>query len=235
TLGAVETTVIKMTTAYAMLANGGKRIRPTFIDRIQDRYGKTLSRHDRRPCHDCRAADFNGGDMPVIKDVREQIADKRSVFQVVSMLQGVVERGTGAYVRAVGKPIAGKTGTTNDFLDAWFVGFTPDLAMGVWVGFDTPVTLGYGETGGKAASTIFRDFMTEALKDKPATPFRVPRGLTMVRVNPNTGQPAQSGDKRVILEAFKPGSQPGGNGTARGTARGLRPKTAPEAGTGGHY
>ena len=235
TLGAVETTVIKMTTAYAMLANGGKRIRPTFIDRIQDRYGKTLSRHDRRPCPDCRAADFNGGDMPVIKDVREQIADKRSVFQVVSMLQGVVERGTGAYVRAVGKPIAGKTGTTNDFLDAWFVGFTPDLAMGVWVGFDTPVTLGHGETGGKAASTIFRDFMAEALKDKPATPFRVPRGLTMVRVNSNTGQPAQAGDKRVILEAFKPGSQPGGNGTARGTARGLRPKTAPEAGTGGHY
>ncbi|MEJ2122005.1 MAG: penicillin-binding protein 1A [Alphaproteobacteria bacterium] len=235
TLGAVETTVLDLTTAYAMLANGGKRIRPTFIDRIQDRYGKTISKHDRRPCPDCRAADYSGGDMPVIKDIREQIADERSVFQIVSMLQGVVERGTGGYVRAVGKPIAGKTGTTNDFLDAWFVGFTPDLAMGVWVGFDTPVTLGYGESGGRAASTIFRDFMIEALKDKPATSFRVPRGLTMVRVNAKTGQPAQAGDKAVILEAFKPGSQPGGNDGARSTARGLRPKTAPEAGTGGHY
>jgi penicillin-binding protein 1A len=235
TLGAVETTVLRLTTAYAMLANGGKRIRPTFIDRIQDRYGKTISRHDQRPCPDCRITAFGGADMPLIKDVREQIADRRSVFQVVSMLQGVVQRGTGAYVSVVGKPIAGKTGTTNDYLDAWFVGFTPDLAMGVWVGFDTPVTLGHGETGGKAASTIFRDFMMEALKDKPATPFRVPRGLMMVRVNANSGQPAQAGDKRVILEAFKPGSQPGARGAKAGTARGLKPKTAPEAGTGGLY
>jgi len=235
TLGAVETTVLNLTTAYAMLANGGKRLRPTFIDRIQNRYGKTISRQDQRSCPDCQVVAFNGGDMPRIKDIREQIADQRSVFQVVSMLQGVVERGTGAYVRAVGKPIAGKTGTTNDFLDAWFVGFTPDLAMGVWVGFDTPVTLGHGETGGKAASTIFRDFMAEALKDQPATPFRVPRGLTMIRVNANTGQPAQAGDKAVILEAFKPGSQPDTNGGAASTARGLRPKSAPEAGTGGHY
>jgi penicillin-binding protein 1A len=235
TLGAVETTVLKLTTAYAMLANGGKRIHPTFIDRIQDRYGKTISRHDQRPCPDCQAVAYNGGDMPEIKDIRERIADERSVFQVVSILQGVVERGTGIYVRVVGKPIAGKTGTTNDFLDAWFVGFTPDLAMGVWVGFDTPVTLGYGETGARAASTIFRDFMLEALKDKPATPFRVPRGLTMVRVNAKTGQPAQAGDRNVILEAFKPGTQPGADGDARTSARGLRPKSAPEAGTGGHY
>jgi len=235
TLGSVETTVLRMTTAYAMLANGGKRIRPTFVDRIQDRYGKTIVRHDKRPCPTCLQVAFNGTDMPAIKDEREQIADKRSVFQVVSMLQGVVLRGTGAYVAKVGKPIAGKTGTTNDFLDAWFVGFTPDLAMGVWVGFDTPTTLGYGETGGKAASTIFRDFMLEALRDQPATPFRVPPGLTMVRVNSQTGQPARGGDRSVIMEAFKPGSQPGARGAGSGTARGLKPKSAPEAGTGGLY
>ncbi|MHA1536800.1 MAG: penicillin-binding protein 1A [Alphaproteobacteria bacterium] len=234
TLGAVETTVLKLTTAYAMLANGGKRITPILIDRIQDRYGKTLMSNDTRKCPGCKAAGWSGQDMPAIADGREQIADARSVFQIVSILQGVVTRGTGAYVAVVGKPLGGKTGTTNDFLDAWFLGFSPDLAVGVWVGFDTPNTLGYGESGGKAASTIFRDFMLDALKDKPATPFRAPRGITMMRINQITGERAKAGDTKVITEVFKTGSQPGSGG-ASANRRGLRPKTSPESGTGGLY
>ena len=234
TLGAVETTVLKLTTAYAMLANGGKRITPVLIDRIQDRYGKTLVRNDTRKCPGCSAVGWSGQDMPVIKDEREQIADARSVFQIVSILQGVVLRGTGAYVAVVGKPIGGKTGTTNDYLDAWFLGFTPDLVAGVWVGFDTPNTLGRGESGATAASTIFRDFMLDALKDKPPTPFRAPRGITMIRVNQTTGEPAKPGDKKVITEVFKIGTQPGSRG-ARATQRGIKPKSSPETGTGGFY
>jgi len=234
TLGSVETTVLKLTTAYAMLANGGKRITPILIDRIQDRYGKTLMRTDTRKCPGCRAVGWSGQDMPVIKDERKQIFDARSVFQIVSILQGVVLRGTGAYVAVVGKPIGGKTGTTNDFLDAWFLGFTPDLAVGVWVGFDTPNTLGHGESGAKAASTIFRDFMLDALKDKPPTPFRAPRGITMMRINQATGEPAQAGDKKIITEVFKTGSQPGSPG-ARAARRGIKAKTSPESGTGGLY
>jgi penicillin-binding protein 1A len=234
TLGAVETTVLDLTTAYAMLANGGKRITPTLIDRIQDRYGRTLLRHDERPCPDCQNVAFTDQDMPVIKDTREQLDDPRSVYQVVSMLEGVVNHGTGVTVKVVGKPLAGKTGTTNDFIDAWFVGFTPNLAVGVWVGFDRPQTLGYGETGGRVAAPIFRDFMLKALKDKPAVSFRVPPGLTMVRVNHRTGARAKPGDKQVILEAFKDGTQPGAPGAAKET-RGLVRKTAPESGTGGLY
>ena len=233
TLGAVETTVLKLTTAYAMLANGGKRLVPTVVDRIQDRFGKTMSRHDQRPCEVCRVP-YEGQDMPKLKDTREQIADRRSVYQVVSMLEGVVTRGTGANVAKVGKPIAGKTGTTNDFIDSWFVGFTPYLAVGVWVGFDTPRTLGYGETGGKIASIIFRDFMTEAIKDKPPVPFKVPPGMTMVRVSLESGARPQAGDKKVIMEVFKTGTQPGAPG-ATTQRRGLSRKSAPETGLGGHY
>lgn len=234
TLGAVETTVLDLTTAYAMIANGGKRITPAVIDRIQDRYGRTLVRHDERACPVCSEVAFAGEDMPEIKDTREQLDDPRSVYQVISMMEGVVAHGTGAGVNIAGKPLAGKTGTTNDFIDAWFVGFTPNLAVGVWVGFDTPQTLGYGESGGRAAAPIFRDFMAEALKDKPAAPFRVPPGLTMVRVNHETGARAQAGDKKVLLEAFKAGTQPGAPGAAKET-RGLVRKTAPESGTGGLY
>jgi penicillin-binding protein 1A len=126
------------------------------------------------------------------------------------MLQGVVERGTGRRVRAVGKPLAGKTGTTNDGRDTWFIGFTPDLAVGVYVGFDTPRTLGRGETGSSVAAPIFRDFMKRALAGRPAIPFRIPPGIRLVRVNPTTGLLARAGERRVILEAFKPGTEPNG-------------------------
>ena len=209
-LGAGETTLLDLTTAYAMIVNGGKRIRPTLIDRIQDRHGRTVFRHENRPCEDCRGIEWADQDVPAIPDIRERVADPRSAYQIVSMLQGVVQRGTGRRVRAVGKPLAGKTGTTNESFDTWFIGFSPDLAVGVFVGFDTPRTLGLGETGSSVAAPIFRDFMAAALKDKPAIPFRIPPGIRLVRVNAATGLLARPGDRNVIREAFKPGSEPTG-------------------------
>jgi penicillin-binding protein 1A len=209
-LGAGETTPIRMTTAYSMIVNGGKRITPTFIDRIQDRNGETIYKHDARACQGCRVATWNAQPVPQIPDTREQVIDPRTAYQMVSIMEGVVQRGTATVVRAVGKPMAGKTGTTNDSKDAWFVGFSPDLAVGVYVGYDQPRTLGGKETGGAIAAPIFRDFMMEALADKPATPFRVAPGVRLVRVDLHTGQrPAGEGGP-VILEAFKPGSEPNG-------------------------
>jgi penicillin-binding protein 1A len=148
--------------------------------------------------------------VPVIPDKREQVADPGSAFQIVTMLQGVVERGTGKAVLAVGKPIAGKTGTTNDWRDAWFVGFTPDLVAGVYIGFDDPDSLGDDETGGHIAAPVFRDFMIAALKDAPATAFRTPPGMRLYRVSASTGLPAGAGQP-AIYEAYKPGTEPGQN------------------------
>ncbi|MEO5373425.1 MAG: penicillin-binding protein 1A [Alphaproteobacteria bacterium] len=207
-LGAGETTVLRLTGAYAMLVNGGKRILPTLIDRIQDRTGHTIYRHDVRNCERCRETFWTGQAMPEIPDEREQITDPMSAYQMVSILQGVVQHGTGRKVAEVGKPLAGKTGTSNDSNDAWFVGFSPDLAVGVFVGFDEPRSLGDKETGGAVAAPIFRDFMMEALAGHPATPFRIPPGMRLVRVDHNSGRPAGFGDRDVIIEAFKPDSIP---------------------------
>jgi len=207
-LGAGETTPLRMTAAYAMLVNGGKRITPTFIDRIQDRNGTMIFRADQRSCDGCDGIDWMHQPVPVIPDTREQVADPGSAFQIVTMLEGVVERGTGTAVKAVGKPIAGKTGTTNDWRDAWFVGFSPDLAAGVYIGFDDPDSLGDDETGGHVAAPVFRDFMTVALKDAPATAFRTPPGMRLYRVSAATGLPAGA-DEPTIYEAYKPGTEPG--------------------------
>jgi penicillin-binding protein 1A len=210
-LGAGETTLLKLTAAYAMLVNGGKRIEPSLIDRIQDRNGRTILRHDERTCPGCRVSDLAEADVPIIPDNRAQLADPRSVYQVVSMLQGVVQRGTGRRIAALGKPLAGKTGTTNDSFDTWFLGFSPDLAVGVFIGYDKPATLGKGETGSSVAAPVFKDFMEKALKDEPNIPFRIPPGIRLVRVNPNTGLLARRGERRTILEAFKPGTEPTGD------------------------
>ena len=209
-LGAGETTPLRHTAAYAMIANGGKRITPTLIDRIQDRYGKTIFRADQRQCDDCGETEWKDQAVPEIADNREQIADPGSTFQLITMLEGVVARGTGTAVKAIGKPVAGKTGTTNDWQDAWFVGFTPDLAAGVFVGYDEPAYLGSDETGGHLAAPIFRDFMIAALKDAPAKEFRTPPGLRMYRVSPTTGMPAGAGEP-AIWEGYKPGTEPGWN------------------------
>ena len=207
-IGAGETTLLRLVTAYAMIVNGGKQVTPTLIDRIQDRHGATVFRHDARPCEACQNISWNQQEPPQLPDLRAELLDSGTAYQMVSMLQGVVQRGTGVRVRAVGKPLAGKTGTTNDSLDTWFVGFSPDLAVGVFVGFDTPKPLGPKETGSSVSAPIFRDFMAAALEGRPAVPFRVPSGIRLVRVNASTGLVAQRGEKRVILEAFKPGTEP---------------------------
>lgn len=207
-LGAGETTLLRLTTGYAMIVNGGRQISPTLIDRIQDRDGKTIFRHDRRICEACLLAEWDGTAPPKQIDDRAQIVEPSTAYQMVSMLQGVVDRGTGTVIKTVGKPLAGKTGTTNDYTDAWFIGFSPDLVVGVFLGFDTPRTLGTRETGGGTAAPIFRDFMAAALADTPGIPFRIPPGVRLVRVNGETGAMAAAGDGKVIFEAFKPGTEP---------------------------
>ena len=207
-IGAGETTLLRLVTAYAMIVNSGKKITPTLIDRIQDRNGKTVFRHDTRPCEGCQNVVWEAQKAPQPPDLRAALLDPGTAYQMVSMLKGVVDRGTGVRIRAVGKPLAGKTGTTNDSLDTWFIGFSPDLAVGVFVGFDEPRSLGRKETGSSVTAPIFRDFMAAALDRRPAIPFRVPPGIRLVRVNAETGVVAQRGDKRVFLEAFKPGTEP---------------------------
>lgn len=208
-LGAGETTVMRMTAAYSMFVNGGRRIKPTLIDRIQDRTGRTIYRHDDRKCSNCDADQWDGNGPPKLTDTREQVLDPLTAYQMTSILEGVVQRGTAQTVKAVGKPLAGKTGTTNDAKDVWFVGFSPDLAVGVFIGYDKPQSLGNAATAGQYAAPVFRDFMQMALKDKPATPFRVPAGIKLIRVSASTGTRAGSGESGgVIVEAFKPGTGP---------------------------
>jgi len=207
-LGAGETSLMRMVAGYSMLVNGGNRITPTLIDRIQNRYGETVWRHDQRECVGCQAEAWLEQDEPELIDNRERVVDAMTAYQMVSILEGVVKRGTGYRAKKIGKPVAGKTGTTNDEKDAWFIGFTPDLAAGVFVGFDTPTPMGRGETGGGVASPIFTDFMQMALEDEPAVPFRAPEGIKLIRVNAKTGLRAQPEDENVIMEAFKPGNEP---------------------------
>jgi penicillin-binding protein 1A len=210
-LGAGETTLMRMVTAYAMIDNGGRRVKPTLIDRIQDRYGHTVYRHDQRECLGCDANKWQDQPEPSLVDRREQVLDPMTAYQITSIMEGVVLRGTAAGVgfgKEVGKPIAGKTGTTSDYKDAWFIGFTPDLVVGVYVGYDKPQTLGRGETGGHVAAPIVKEFLKVALADKPAVPFRVPRGIKLIRVDPKTGMRAGPDTQRAILEAFKPGTAP---------------------------
>jgi penicillin-binding protein 1A len=207
-LGAGETTVLRMVTAYSMFDNGGKRIIPTFIDRIQDRYGRNVYKHDQRECKLCMADKWKDQPEPSLIDRREQVIDPMTAYQITSIMEGVVQRGTATVVRSVGKPIAGKTGTTNDEKDVWFVGYSPDIAVGVYLGYDKPRHIGNRATGGGLAAPIVAEFFKIALADKPAVPFRVPSGIKLIRVDAKTGMRAGPGDGRVILEAFKPGTAP---------------------------
>ena len=242
-LGAGETTLLRMVGAYAMFDNGGRKIQPTLIDRIQDRYGHTIYKHDSRECRSCEAEKWENQNEPTLIDKRERVLDPMTSYQITSMMEGVVQRGTATVVKEVGKPIAGKTGTTNDEKDAWFIGFSPDLVVGVYLGYDKPRHLGRGATGGVLAAPIVRDFMKVALADKPAVPFRVPPGIKLIRVDPKSGMRAGPGDQRVILEAFKPGTAPPDNYAVIGVsdADGRPLAVSPEAdrairtGTGGLY
>jgi penicillin-binding protein 1A len=236
-LGSEVTTALRLTAAYAQLANGGRKLEPTFIDRIQDRSGRTIYQADGRFCDGCRGDPWEGQGPPKLLDERVQLADPATVYQIVHILEGVVQNGTGRSVRAVGKPIAGKTGTSNDAMDTWFLGFSPDLAVGVFVGFDEPRTLGPKETGSSVAAPIFRDFIKLALKDKPAKPFRVPPGVSLVRVDHDSGRPAQPGDSYVILEAFRAGTSPGTQAANMGLSdqAGSMEDTADQPNAGGLY
>jgi penicillin-binding protein 1A len=211
-IGSIDTTVTRMTAAYAQFVNGGKKIHATIIDRIEDRNGKTIFSHDTRPCEGCGPlVEWKGQATPVIPDTREQLADPRYVYQMVSMMEGVVQRGTGHDLAKLGRPLAGKTGTTNDSKDVWFIGFSPDLVCGVFVGFDEPKTLGSHETGATTAVPIFGQFMKAALADSPPVPFRVPPGMRQVLVNAATGAVARPGDEKTIWESFVEGTEPGEN------------------------
>jgi penicillin-binding protein 1A len=208
-LGADETTLMQLTAAYGMIVNGGKKISPVFIDRVQDKSGKTIENADKRICNGCGPLiKWETQATPDVPDDRQQIADPRTAYQMVSILEGVVQRGTAKSLIDLDRPLAGKTGTTNDSKDAWFVGFTPDLVVGVYIGFDDPKTLGDKETGGSLAVPVFKEFMKTALEGTPPTPFRVPEGVSMVQVNAKSGLPTSSSDPNVIWEPFLDGTQP---------------------------
>jgi len=213
-LGAGETTLLRMTTAYCMIANGGKQVHATLIDRIQDRWGKSVWRHDDRDCTGCKVeGGYSGQAEPDIPDDRKQILDPHTAYQMTSIMEGVVQRGTATVIREKylpNTPVAGKTGTTNEEKDAWFIGYTPDLAVGVFVGYDTPKPMGKGNTGGKLAAPIFGDFVKQVQGDKPAADFRRPPGIRYFNVDLKTGlraQPGQTG-RTIIQEYFKPGEEP---------------------------
>ncbi len=242
-IGAGETTVMRLVTAYATIADGGKKINATLIDRIQDRFGRTIYQHDERKCEGCDAASWTGQPEPTLIDNREQVLDPMTAYQITSMMEGVVKRGTATVVQKVGKPIAGKTGTTNDEKDAWFVGFSPDLVCGVFIGYDKPRPMGRGQTGGVLAAPVFTEFMKAALNDAPPKEFQVPPGISLIPIDRRTGLRAQAGDPDVILEAFKPGTEPPTTYSIIGyeDTMGIPETVSPEAdravatGTGGLY
>jgi penicillin-binding protein 1A len=193
-LGAVETTPFKLTAAYAAFVNGGRRIEPHLIELVQDREGKTIFRADHRDCPRCEAG-FNGDESPRIPPGGEQVMDPITAYQITSMLEGVVQRGTAVSASVLGRPLGGKTGTTNEYRSAWFVGFSPQVVVGVFVGFDDNRSLGEGETGTSAAVPIFIDFMREAAKDWPKDEFKAPKNAKFATI-------------RGIREAFRPGTEP---------------------------
>lgn len=208
-LGAGETTVWRMAAAYSEIINGGKKITPTVFDRIQDRNGKTVYRHDMRACDACLNNTWTADTAtPAVVDNRQQLTHPWHAYQIVNILEGVVQRGTAKSLKELGVPLAGKTGTTNDSKDTWFVGATPDLVVAVYVGYDQPVTLGEKETGASVAVPIVKEFFKDALLDRPAKPFAVPPGISLVRMNPYTGERANAADATGIWESFIPGTEP---------------------------
>ncbi len=208
-LGAGESTLLRLATGYCTFANGGHQVRATLIDRIQDRWGRTVWRHDQRVCEGCNPADgWKGQGEPEIFDDRVQIVDPHTAYQMTSMLEGVIQRGTATSLKALERPLAGKTGTTNEEKDAWFVGYSPDLVVGVFMGYDSPIPMGKGNTGGKVAAPVFGNFMKEALAEQPAAPFRIPPGIKLARVNLRTGLRSGEEDPQSIMESFKPGEEP---------------------------
>lgn len=208
-LGSGETTVMRMVSAYSVLANGGRQIKPSIIDRVQDRYGKTIFKQDSRLCEGCNATRWLDQPEPELVDTRDQVLDPMTAYQITSMMEGVVQRGTAVSLKVLGRPIAGKTGTTNDYKDAWFIGYTPNMVTGVFIGFDNPKSMGRASTGGGLAAPVFKEFMEAALKDEPPVSFKTPEGMSLIKINRKTGMAATGEEgEDTIVEAFKPGTGP---------------------------
>ncbi|SLN11462.1 Penicillin-binding protein 1A [Pseudoruegeria aquimaris] len=209
-LGSEETTLYKMVAAYAMFANGGERVEPTLVDRVQDRWGRAVYRHDQRKCEDCQLASLEPGVGPRIVSNRERVMNAVTAYQLTSMMQGVVERGTAAGRVNVGVPVAGKTGTTNDAKDVWFVGFTSNIVAGCYIGYDQPKPLGRGAGGGSMCAPVFNDFMKEAVKKYGGGPFRVPPGGHFIKIDRYTGArlPDDAVGEHVVAEYFRDGFEP---------------------------
>ena len=202
-LGSAETTLVQLTNAYCTFVNGGKKVTPIFIDRIQDRRGKTIFNADKRKCLGCEEISYLNEEIPTIQDDREQIISPATAYQITSMLEGVVKRGTGRNLRDLKLTLAGKTGTTNKNMDAWFLGFTSKIVIGVYVGFDEPASLGKYETGAKAALPIFKNFIKNVVKKKEALPFKIPKDINLVMVDAETGLRPNINTKKIIYESFK--------------------------------
>tara|TARA_B100000446_G_scaffold143649_1_gene136421 strand:+ start:204 stop:2561 length:2358 start_codon:yes stop_codon:yes gene_type:complete len=202
-LGSAETTLVQLTNAYCTFVNGGKKVIPIFIDRIQDRRGKTIFNADKRKCLGCEEISYLNEEIPIIQDDREQIISPATAYQITSMLEGVVKRGTGRNLRDLKLTLAGKTGTTNKNMDAWFLGFTSKIVIGVYVGFDEPESLGRYETGAKAALPIFKNFIKNVVKKKEALPFKIPKDINLVMVDAETGLRPNINTKKIIYESFK--------------------------------
>jgi penicillin-binding protein 1A len=208
-LGAEETTLFKMVAAYAMFANGGERVEPTLVDRVQDRYGKTVYRHDQRSCVDCQLASLNPGDVPKITSNRERVMDAITAYQLTSMMEGVVLRGSGSGVN-LPVPIAGKTGTTNDAKDVWFIGYSSNIVAGCYIGYDQPRTLGESAYGGTLCVPVFQAFMEKAVKEYGGTAFKVPPGGYFIKIDRFTGARLSddASGANVIAEYFREGEDP---------------------------
>ena len=202
-LGSAETTLLKMTSAYSSFVNGGKLVEPIFIDRIQDSEGKTIFKNKLRFCKDCDLISYTSENLPQIKNNYKQIFSPQTAYQMTSILEGVVQRGTGKKLKDLNLQLAGKTGTTNKNTDAWFIGFTSNLVIGVYVGFDNPRTLGKFETGSKTALPIFKEFVKNSVNNHEARPFKVAKGIKMMVVDASTGKKADSNSKSTIIESFK--------------------------------
>jgi penicillin-binding protein 1A len=202
-LGSAETTLLKLTSAYSSFVNGGKLVMPIIIDRVQDSEGNTIINNDKRTCVNCNEISFMGREYPKIKDKYKQVISPQTAYQITSLLEGVIKRGTGKKLKNLNLNIAGKTGTTNKNTDAWFIGFTSNLVVGVYVGMDNPSPLGRFETGSKTALPVFKHFIQSVVKKSDARPFKVPEGITMMVVDPLTGQKAKFTSKNTIPEAYK--------------------------------
>ena len=209
-LGSEETTLYQMVAAYSMFANGGERVEPTLVDRIQDRFGNTIYRHDQRNCVDCQVASLEPGTLPLISSNRERVMNAITAYQLTSMMKGVVDRGTASSTVKLPVPAAGKTGTTNDARDVWFVGFTSNIAAGCYIGYDQPRPLGRGASGGGMCGPVFNSFMLEAIKKYGGGPFEVPPGGRFIKIDRFTGARLSddASGPSVVAEYFRDGEEP---------------------------